>query len=154
MGLPYQHRKTASFHRSHDAVIEASRRSLIVKTNSIFINELELTVATGGTGGSCYRCTLPFGVVLLMIGVAVTAVAYSFNSHGSTISILGLVLLSSSVLLLGLTAVCWKVRRGKEMEMRSRSQTTLVASETAGTGMEEAFFCHLKHTNALECKLG
>lgn len=94
-------------------------------TNSILVNELELTVATGGTEGSCYRCTLPFGVVLLVIGIAVTTVAFSFNSHASTITILGLVLLSSSILLLSLTAVCWKLQQGKEIEMRSASQTTL-----------------------------
>uniref|UniRef100_A0A8B9L6J1 Transmembrane protein 100 n=1 Tax=Astyanax mexicanus TaxID=7994 RepID=A0A8B9L6J1_ASTMX len=88
--------------------------------------ELELSMATGGTEGSCYRCTLPFGVVLLLISIAVTAVAYSFNSHGSTISILGLVLLSCSLLLLCFTAVCWKLRRGKEMGIRSTSQGTLV----------------------------
>lgn len=71
-----------------------------VRTNSILDQHLELTVATGGTEDSCYHCTLPFSIVLLMIGIAVTAVAYSFNSHGSVISILGLVLLSSSLLLL------------------------------------------------------
>ncbi|XP_072523735.1 transmembrane protein 100 [Salminus brasiliensis] len=97
-----------------------------IMSNSILVSELELTMATGGTEGSCYRCTLPFGVVLLMIGIAVTAVAYGFNSHGSTISILGLVLLSCSLLLLALTAVCWKLQRGKEMEMCSTSQSTLV----------------------------
>ncbi|XP_022525133.2 transmembrane protein 100-like [Astyanax mexicanus] len=95
-------------------------------TNSILVSELELSMATGGTEGSCYRCTLPFGVVLLLISIAVTAVAYSFNSHGSTISILGLVLLSCSLLLLCFTAVCWKLRRGKEMGIRSTSQGTLV----------------------------
>lgn len=84
-------------------------------------------MATGGTEDSCYGCTLPFSIVLLMIGIAVTVVAYSFNSHGSAISILGLVLLSSSLLLLlSLTVLHWKLRHGKKMDRHSASQCTLV----------------------------
>lgn len=102
-----------------------------VRTNSILDQHLELTVATGGTEDSCYHCTLPFSIVLLMIGIAVTAVAYSFNSHGSVISILGLVLLSSSLLLLllllGLTALHWKLRQQKT-DRHSACQCTLVES--------------------------
>ncbi|XP_060795008.1 transmembrane protein 100-like [Neoarius graeffei] len=100
------------------------------RTNSILDQHLELTNITGGTEGSCYRCTLPFSIVLLMIGTAVTAVAYSFNPHGSIISILGLVLLSSSLLLLllGLAALRWKLRQGKKMDRHSASQCNLVES--------------------------
>ncbi|KAK2866518.1 hypothetical protein Q7C36_002574 [Tachysurus vachellii] len=88
-----------------------------VRTKSIVDQDLELTVATGGTEASCYRCTLPFSIVLLMIAIAVTAVAYSFYSHGSIISILGPVLLSSCLLLLllllGLAVLRWKLRQGQ-----------------------------------------
>ncbi|XP_053367638.1 transmembrane protein 100-like [Clarias gariepinus] len=101
-----------------------------VRTNSTLDQHLELTVATGGTEDSCCRCTLPFSIVFLMIGIAVTAVAYSFNSHGSIISILGLVLLFSSLLLLllSLAVQCWKIRRGIKMDRNSASQCTLVES--------------------------
>ncbi|XP_063070120.1 transmembrane protein 100 isoform X2 [Engraulis encrasicolus] len=73
------------------------------------VNEVQLTAATGGAELSCYRCTVPFGVVVLIAGIVVTVVAYSFNSHGSTISYFGLVLLSFGLVLLGSSAVCWKM---------------------------------------------
>ncbi|MEQ2209782.1 hypothetical protein XENOCAPTIV_003964, partial [Xenoophorus captivus] len=76
--------------------------------NIPLVNEVQLTAATGGTELSCYRCTVPFGVVVLIAGIVVTAVAYSFNSHGSTISYFGLVLLSAGLVLLASSAVCWK----------------------------------------------
>ncbi|ROI81901.1 Transmembrane protein 100 [Anabarilius grahami] len=82
---------------------------------SALVNGAELATATGGAEGSCSRCTLPFGVVLLIIGVAVTAVAYSFSTHGSTISILGLLLLISGLLLLGFSAVCRRCRKRRKM---------------------------------------
>ncbi|CAL8271051.1 unnamed protein product [Lota lota] len=91
------------------------------------VNEQQLTAATGGAELSCYRCTVPFGVVVLIAGVVVTAVAYSFNSHGSTISYFGLVLLSAGLLLLASSALCWRVRLGRRKERRRESQTTLVA---------------------------
>ena len=91
------------------------------------VNEHQLTAATGGAELSCYRCTVPFGVVVLIAGVVVTAVAYSFNSHGSTISYFGLVLLSAGLLLLAASAACWRVRLGRRKERRRESQTTLVA---------------------------
>ncbi|XP_077475043.1 transmembrane protein 100 isoform X1 [Stigmatopora argus] len=93
------------------------------------VNEVQLAAATGGAELSCYRCTVPFGVVVLIAGVVVTAVAYGFNSHGSTISYLGLVLLSAGLALLAASAVCWKVRLGRKKERRRESQTTLVAHQ-------------------------
>ncbi|MBN3300603.1 TM100 protein, partial [Amia calva] len=99
-------------------VPKAPERVLMEKTNNNdcvvtavpLVNEVQLTAATGGAELSCYRCTVPFGVVILIAGIVVTAVAYSFNSHGSIISVLGLVLLSTGLLLLGSSALCWKER--------------------------------------------
>uniref|UniRef100_A0A667X3B2 Transmembrane protein 100 n=2 Tax=Myripristis murdjan TaxID=586833 RepID=A0A667X3B2_9TELE len=92
------------------------------------VNEVQLTAATGGAELSCYRCTVPFGVVVLIAGIVVTAVAYSFNSHGSTISYFGLVLLSAGLVLLASSAICWKVRLERKKERRRESQTALVAN--------------------------
>ncbi|XP_037544604.1 transmembrane protein 100 [Nematolebias whitei] len=93
------------------------------------VNEVQLTAATGGAELSCYRCTVPFGVVVLIAGIVVTAVAYSFNSHGSTISYFGLVLLSVGLVLLASSVVCWKVRLERKKERRRESQTVLVTNQ-------------------------
>uniref|UniRef100_A0AAY5EY68 Uncharacterized protein n=1 Tax=Electrophorus electricus TaxID=8005 RepID=A0AAY5EY68_ELEEL len=74
----------------------------------------QLAVGTAGIEDSCSCCALPFGVVLQMTGMVVTAVAFSFNSHGFTIFFMGLVLLSSSFLQCG------------KLQMHSPSQTTLM----------------------------
>lgn len=102
-------------------------RSVVVTTVPL-INEMQLTAATGGAEMSCYRCTVPFGVVVLIAGIVVTAVAYMFNSHGSTISVLGLVLLSAGLALLGSSAVCWRVRLGQKKDRRRESQTALMSN--------------------------
>ncbi|XP_035258958.1 transmembrane protein 100-like [Anguilla rostrata] len=115
----------------------APERVLMEKTNNNdcvvtaipLVNEVQLTAATGGAELSCYRCVVPFGVVILIAGIVVTAVAYSFNSHGSTISVLGLVLLSTGLLLLGSSVACWKVRLQKKKDRRRESQTALMASQ-------------------------
>ncbi|XP_028312037.1 transmembrane protein 100 [Gouania willdenowi] len=106
-----------------------AERPASVTVNIPLVNEGQLTAATGGAELSCYRCTVPFGVVVLIAGVVVTAVAYSFNSHGSTISYLGLVLLSAGLVLLASSAVCWRVRMERKKERRRESQTTLVANQ-------------------------
>lgn len=93
------------------------------------VNENQLTAATGGAELSCYRCTIPFGVVILIVGVVVTAVAYSFNSHGSIISVFGLVLLSFGLLLVCSSALCWKIRQRNKRAKRRESQTALVANQ-------------------------
>ncbi|XP_020349790.1 transmembrane protein 100-like [Oncorhynchus kisutch] len=100
----------------------------VVVTTVPLINEMQLTAATGGAEMSCYRCTVPFGVVVLIAGIVVTAVAYMFNSHGSTISVLGLVLLSAGLALLGSSAVCWRVRLGQKKDRRRESQTALMSN--------------------------
>ncbi|CAB1451525.1 unnamed protein product [Pleuronectes platessa] len=88
---------------------------------------VQLTAATGGAEASCCRCTVPFGLVVLIAGVVVTAVAYTFNSHGSTISLLGLVLLSAGLGLLGSSAICWRLRLRRKKDKRRESQTALIA---------------------------
>ncbi|XP_061556781.1 transmembrane protein 100 [Phycodurus eques] len=107
----------------------AERLAVAATTVNIpLVNEVQLTAATGGAELSCYRCTVPFGVVVLIAGVVVTAVAYSFNSHGSTISYFGLVLLSAGLALLASSAVCWRVRLEGKKERRRESQTALVTN--------------------------
>lgn len=101
----------------------------VTTVNIPLVNEVQLTAATGGAELSCYRCTIPFGVVVLIAGIVVTAVAYSFNSHGSTISYFGLVLLSAGLVLLASSAVCWKMRLERKKERRRESQTALVANQ-------------------------
>ncbi|XP_077358772.1 transmembrane protein 100-like [Festucalex cinctus] len=89
-----------------------------------------LSAATGGAEMSCYRCTVPFGVVALIAGAVVTGVAYAFNSHGSTISVLGLALLGAGLGLLGASAACWRLRaRGKRDRTRRESQANLVGAQ-------------------------
>ncbi|KAK5850396.1 hypothetical protein PBY51_001280 [Eleginops maclovinus] len=102
---------------------------VVLLTRVPHVNEVQLTAATGGAEMSCYRCTVPFGVVVLIAGIVVTAVAYTFNSHGSNISVLGLVLLSTGLFLLGSSALCWRLRGGKKTEKRRESQTALMASQ-------------------------
>lgn len=104
-------------------------QSVVVTTRVPHVNEVQLTAATGGAEMSCYRCTVPFGVVVLIAGIVVTAVAYTFNSHGSTISVLGLVLLAAGLGLLGSSIVCWRVRLRKKKDKRRESQTALMASQ-------------------------
>ncbi|XP_078082139.1 transmembrane protein 100-like [Mustelus asterias] len=88
----------------------------------------QLTAATGGADLSCSRCTVPFGLVILIAGTVVTAVAYSFNSHGSIISVFGLVLLTSGLLLVISSALCWKVKKCRKGAKRRESQTALMAN--------------------------
>ncbi|XP_076866401.1 transmembrane protein 100 [Brachyhypopomus gauderio] len=107
---------------------EVALTPLVTVVNIPLVTEGQLSAATGGAELSCYRCTVPFGVVVLIAGIVVTAVAYTFNSHGSTISYFGLVLLSAGLGLLGLSVVCWKVRLEKKKERRRESQTVLVTS--------------------------
>ncbi|XP_004457683.2 transmembrane protein 100 [Dasypus novemcinctus] len=109
--------------------VEKSPNSEAVVTMVPLVSEIQLTAATGGAELSCYRCVIPFAMVILITGVVVTAVAYSFNSHGSIISIFGLVLLSSGLLLLASSALCWKVRQRSKKAKRRESQTALVANQ-------------------------
>lgn len=104
-------------------------QGIVMTTSVLRINEAQLMAATGGAEMSCYRCAVPFGVVILITGIVVTAVAYTFNTHGSTISVLGLVLLSAGLGLLGSSAVCWSVQLRKKRDRWRESQATLMASQ-------------------------
>lgn len=112
-------------------LVEKTRRDrvVMVTTRIPYINESQLLATTGGTEVSCYRCTMPFGAVVLVAGVVVTAVAYAFNSHGSVISVLGLFLLCAGLVLLGSSALCWRLQLRKKKNKRRESQTPLVVSQ-------------------------
>lgn len=109
--------------------MEKSPKSEVVVTTVPLVTEVQLMAATGGAELSCYRCIIPFAVVVFIAGIVVTAVAYSFNSHGSIISIFGLVLLSSGLFLLASSALCWKVRQRNKKVKRRESQTALVVNQ-------------------------
>ncbi|XP_069337262.1 transmembrane protein 100 [Eulemur rufifrons] len=108
---------------------EKNPKSEVVVPTVPLVSEIQLMAATGGAELSCYRCIIPFAVVVFIAGVVVTAVAYSFNSHGSIISIFGLVVLSSGLFLLASSALCWKVRQRSKKAKRRESQTALVANQ-------------------------
>lgn len=108
--------------------MEKNPKSEVVFNTVPMVTEIQLMAATGGAELSCYRCIIPFAVVVLIAGIVVTAVAYSFNSHGSIISIFGLVLLSLGLFLLASSAVCWKVRQRNKKSKRRESQTALVVN--------------------------
>ncbi|KAI6052908.1 TMEM100 [Marmota monax] len=108
---------------------EKSSKSEVVINTTPLVTEVQLLAATGGAELSCYRCIIPFALVVFIAGVVVTGVAYSFNSHGSIISIFGLVLLSSGLFLLASSALCWKVRQRSKKAKRRESQTALVANQ-------------------------
>uniref|UniRef100_A0A3Q3AQF2 Transmembrane protein 100 n=1 Tax=Kryptolebias marmoratus TaxID=37003 RepID=A0A3Q3AQF2_KRYMA len=121
--------KTEDFHRSCFGSLQVQKVHGVVMTTRVpHVNEVQLTAATGGAEMSCSRCTVPFGVVVLITGLVVTAVAYTFTSHGSTISVLGLVLLSAGLGLLGSSTVCWRVRLRRKRDKRRESQTVLMVS--------------------------
>lgn len=109
--------------------MEKNPKGEVVVTTVPLVSEVQLMAATGGAELSCYRCIIPFAVVVFIAGIVVTAVAYSFNSHGSIISIFGLVLLSSGLFLLASSALCWKVRQRSKKGKRRESQTALVANQ-------------------------
>ncbi|XP_061567122.1 transmembrane protein 100-like [Cololabis saira] len=124
-------RTPATSEKAGGAERPANAHAPLATTVSIpLVNDGQLTAATGGAELSCYRCTVPFGVVVLIAGVVVTAVAYSFNSHGSTISYLGLTLLSAGLVLLASSAICWRVCwLHRRKERRRESQTALVVNQ-------------------------
>lgn len=110
-------------------IMEKNPKGEVVITTVPLVTEVQLMAATGGAELSCYRCIIPFAVVVFIAGIVVTAVAYSFNSHGSIISIFGLVLLSFGLLLLASSALCWKVRQRNKKVKRRESQTALVVNQ-------------------------
>ncbi|XP_049716157.1 transmembrane protein 100 [Loxodonta africana] len=109
--------------------MEKNSNGEVVITMVPLVSEIQLMAATGGAELSCYRCIIPFAVVVLIAGIVVTTVAYSFNSHGSIISIFGLVILSFGLFLLASSALCWKVRQKSKKAKRRESQTALVVNQ-------------------------
>ncbi|XP_055989087.1 transmembrane protein 100-like [Sorex fumeus] len=105
-----------------------TKKEVVINTVPL-VSEIQLTAATGSAERSCYQCLNPFAVVVRITGTVVTAVAYSFNSHGSIISIFGLVLLSLGLFSLASSAMCWKVRQRSKKAKRRESQTALVANQ-------------------------
>ncbi|XP_039509699.1 transmembrane protein 100 [Pimephales promelas] len=76
-----------------------------------------LAQATGGTEESWYRCVFPFGVISLVIGVAGSAVTFSFNTLPQT-RVVSLVLLVLGLVLLLVAAACWKAHRTRRREKK------------------------------------
>ncbi|XP_051928336.1 transmembrane protein 100-like isoform X1 [Hippocampus zosterae] len=133
--IPPDDANTASFsYEKLSSSAQDGNGAVIAAARAPRVDEARLlSAATGGAEMSCYRCTVPFGVVALIAGVVVTAVAYTFNSHGSTISVLGLVLLGTGLGLLGASATCWRLRmRGKSDRSRRESQANLVTAQQDG----------------------
>ncbi|XP_078257644.1 transmembrane protein 100-like [Rhinoraja longicauda] len=97
-------------------------------TAQLVSRQSQLLAATGGAEMSCYRCTVPFALVVLIVGIVVTAVAYGFNSHGSVISVFGLVVMILGFLLVISSVVCWRVRQCRKQSKRRESQTALMAN--------------------------
>uniref|UniRef100_H3BZG4 Transmembrane protein 100 n=1 Tax=Tetraodon nigroviridis TaxID=99883 RepID=H3BZG4_TETNG len=128
--LDDHHRVPQSTAKTSTSVEKPRRDHVVMVTTRIpYINESQLLATTGGTEVSCYRCTVPFGAVVLVAGVVVTAVAYAFNSHGSVISVLGLFLLCAGSVLLGSSALCWRLQLRKKKNKRRESQTPLVVGQ-------------------------
>ncbi|XP_067388880.1 transmembrane protein 100-like [Emydura macquarii macquarii] len=88
-----------------------------------------VSTTTGGVEGACHRCLLPFSTVAALIGVAVTALAYARDAHGSVLCVLGLALLGAGVL--GLAGSCLaRCCRGRKIRgWRSGSFTLLTADQ-------------------------
>uniref|UniRef100_A0A8D2L920 Transmembrane protein 100 n=1 Tax=Varanus komodoensis TaxID=61221 RepID=A0A8D2L920_VARKO len=78
-----------------------------------------LCTTTGGVETSCRDCLPPFGLVLVIIGLAAVSVAAARDPPGSVLSVLGWVLLGIGVL--GVTVGCnWRQsRRRKRCESRT-----------------------------------
>ncbi|XP_043929673.1 transmembrane protein 100-like [Protopterus annectens] len=96
------------------AVMDQSRKSECVVTAVPLINEAQLTATTGGNELYCYRCVAPFGVIILIAGVVVTAIAYNIDSSRSVLLIFGLILLTFGILLMIFSAICWKIRQRRK----------------------------------------
>uniref|UniRef100_A0A8C3S959 Transmembrane protein 100 n=1 Tax=Chelydra serpentina TaxID=8475 RepID=A0A8C3S959_CHESE len=88
-----------------------------------------VSTATGGVEGACHRCLVPFSVVAALIGVAVTALAYARDAHGSVLWMLGVALLGAG--LLGLAGSCLaRCCRGRKIRgWRHGSFTLLVGDQ-------------------------
>ncbi|XP_061079255.1 transmembrane protein 100 [Conger conger] len=76
-----------------------------------------LSQATGGMEKSWYRCIFPFGLIALVIGVAGTGVAFTFNNLPLTKAV-SVVLLGAGLGLVMMAAACWTVHRQKRRKRK------------------------------------
>ncbi|XP_014347245.1 transmembrane protein 100 [Latimeria chalumnae] len=75
----------------------------------------KLALATGGTEKSWHRCIFPFGIVSLVIGIAVTSITFTFNTpEMEPARISSLVVLVFGVLLIVAAFACWKIQTEKK----------------------------------------
>ncbi|TFJ99322.1 putative oxidoreductase [Platysternon megacephalum] len=88
-----------------------------------------VSTATGGVDGACHRCLLPFSAVAALIGVAVTALAYAQDAHGSVLCVLGLTLLGAGALGLAGSYLAYRCRGRKIRGWRRGSFTLLVGDQ-------------------------
>ncbi|KAF7238783.1 hypothetical protein EYD10_14511 [Varanus komodoensis] len=85
-----------------------------------------ISTTTGGVETSCRDCLPPFGLVLVIIGLAAVSVAAARDPPGSVLSVLGWVLLGIGVL--GVTVGCnWRQSR-----RRKRCESRTILTEEAG----------------------
>ncbi|XP_036409389.1 transmembrane protein 100 [Megalops cyprinoides] len=76
-----------------------------------------LSQATGGMEKSWYRCIFPFGLISLVIGVAGTGVAFTFDDLPLT-KVVSLVLLGVGMVLVLLAGACWMAHREKRRKRK------------------------------------
>ncbi|KAJ0016233.1 hypothetical protein NQD34_014523 [Periophthalmus magnuspinnatus] len=105
--------------------------SVVIRSVPHTTAEMRLSAATGGSEASCWRCLLPFGAVTLVGGAMLTAVGFWAGTHSSTpprMGLLGLVLLAIAALMLGTSALCWRLsqRKRKKRDKRRESQAALM----------------------------
>lgn len=71
-----------------------------------------LSQATGGMEKSWYRCIFPFGLISLVIGVATTAVTFTYDALPQ-VRVMSLVLLGVGFGLGLLATLCWVLHKKK-----------------------------------------
>ncbi|XP_038676617.1 transmembrane protein 100 [Scyliorhinus canicula] len=73
-----------------------------------------LAVTTGGTERSWYRCIFPFGLVSLVVGIAVTSITFSVRERRmDAAKLVSLSVLVFSLILISAAFGCWKVNRDR-----------------------------------------
>ncbi|XP_067859871.1 transmembrane protein 100 [Heptranchias perlo] len=71
-----------------------------------------LAVTTGGTERSWYRCIFPFGLVSLVVGIAVTSITFSGRERRmDAAKLVSLSVLGFSLILITAAFACWRVHR-------------------------------------------
>ncbi|XP_078413784.1 transmembrane protein 100 [Cetorhinus maximus] len=86
-----------------------------------------LAVTTGGTERSWYRCIFPFGLVALVVGIAVTSITFSVRERRmDAAKLVALSVLGFSLILISAAFGCWKVHRDR----RERQEVCSPAGES------------------------